>query len=201
MPKTSPQYEQSKREHILDGAAKVFARCGYGQATTDQICRELELSKGALYIYFKSKEELFTAVLQLIFDRRYAAMAGAFASEDPVSVKFEKLLGRLGGLVEPDDTLFIRLWVEGFLQSEQIAGLEAIKTESRQRFDSLLQGLLREGQSAGMISKEMDVAGASMVMMATADGLMLHSLVKDWGIDAARVQTILRATFRQFLIQ
>jgi AcrR family transcriptional regulator len=199
MPKISPQYEQTQRRRILDGAARVFAEHGYGLTTVDQICQALQLSKGALYIYYPSKEELFIAVLQVIFERRYASLAGAFHPEDALRVKFEKLLDRLGGLVDAEDTLFLRLWVEGFLQSQHMPALEALKTASHRQFDDLLQGLLREGQASGEIDAGLDLSGAAEVLMAVADGLMLHSLVPGWGIGPARVRSILQDTFSHLL--
>jgi len=64
MPRTTAAYEQAQRERIIQGAAIIFATHGYRQTTMDQIAQTLEMSKGALYIYFKTKEELFTGLCQ-----------------------------------------------------------------------------------------------------------------------------------------
>jgi AcrR family transcriptional regulator len=51
------------RQEILDAAVRVFARRGFAAATLDEIAQEAEFSKGALYLYFPSKEDLLFNVL------------------------------------------------------------------------------------------------------------------------------------------
>jgi AcrR family transcriptional regulator len=194
MPRITPQYEQAQAQRIIAGAAQVFAERGYRQTTIDQIGQALQLSKGAIYIYFKSKEDLFVSVLQSIYDQRFNLLSTAFQPEDSIQVKFEKVLDRLCGLVSRDDRVFIRLWIEGFLESEHIPRLETIKTHSRQHFQQLLYGLLQEGQRAGEIDADLDLSSAVDAIIALSDGLMLHSLVQGWGIDPARVRKILHDT-------
>jgi AcrR family transcriptional regulator len=195
MPRISPQYEQAQEKRIIAGAAQVFADCGYRQTTIDQISQALQLSKGAIYIYFKSKEDLFVSVLQSIYEQRFNLLSTAFQPEDPIRVKFEKITNRLCGLVSREDRVFVRLWIEGFLESEHIPRLEAIKTDSRRHFQQLLTGLLQEGQRAGEVDPNLDVSNAVDAIIAVTDGLMLHSLIQSWGIDPDRVREILHDPF------
>lgn len=194
MPRISPQYEQAQEKRIIDGAAQVFADRGYRQTTIDQISQALQLSKGAIYIYFKSKENLFVSVLRAIYQERFNLLSTAFQPDDPVRVKFEKIIDRLCALVSHENHIFVRLWIEGFLESEHIPGLEAIKTDTRRNFQQLLIGLLREGQRAGEVDPNLDVSSAVDAIMAVSDGLMLHSLIPGWGIDPDRFRKILRDT-------
>ena len=53
---------QERREAILNAAARVFAERGPSQTTMEDIADEAEVSKGTLYLYFKSKDELFVAL-------------------------------------------------------------------------------------------------------------------------------------------
>jgi len=153
----------------------------------------LHLSKGAIYLYFKSKEELFVSVLQSIYTQRFTALSTAFQADDPILVKFEKIIDRLSGLVDREDRLFIRLWIEGFLESERMPTLQAIKTESRKQFHDLLCGLLLEGQRAGVVSSSLDPSATAETLMALSDGFMLHSLVEGWEINPARLRSIFRS--------
>lgn len=50
--------KQQRREEIVQAAEKVFFSKGFELATMDDIAAEAELSKGTLYLYFKSKEDL-----------------------------------------------------------------------------------------------------------------------------------------------
>jgi TetR/AcrR family transcriptional regulator, repressor of fatR-cypB operon len=51
------------RKEIMAAAVKVFARRGFGSATLDEVAQEAEFSKGALYLYFSSKEDILYNIL------------------------------------------------------------------------------------------------------------------------------------------
>ena len=54
--------KQLRREEIVLAAEKTFFSKGFDLSTMDDIAEEAELSKGTLYLYFKSKEDLHMAV-------------------------------------------------------------------------------------------------------------------------------------------
>lgn len=91
MPRTSIEYEQAQQKRIVEGAARVFAENGYRLTTIDQIAQALQLSKGAVYIYFKSKEELYVAALAAIYERRFTILSTAYSENDRILVRFEKI--------------------------------------------------------------------------------------------------------------
>src|SRR5260370_2843863 len=62
MPKVVPEYKEAAKSRILDAANRVFAEKGYHEATMDDIAKRLGVSKGAIYLYFASKEDLFEAM-------------------------------------------------------------------------------------------------------------------------------------------
>ena len=61
-PKVSEEYVESRKRDILDAAAACFARAGLHRATMDDICTQAGLSKGAVYGYFKSKDDIVSAL-------------------------------------------------------------------------------------------------------------------------------------------
>ncbi|MBC9933139.1 TetR/AcrR family transcriptional regulator [Chitinophaga qingshengii] len=53
-----------KRTHILSTAQKLFQEKGLGMVTMEDVARAAGMGKSSLYYYFKSKEEIFDAVLE-----------------------------------------------------------------------------------------------------------------------------------------
>ena len=53
-----------KRQQIIDGARRVFIDMGFDAASMNDITREAGVSKGTIYVYFASKEELFEALIE-----------------------------------------------------------------------------------------------------------------------------------------
>jgi AcrR family transcriptional regulator len=64
------------RAQLLDAAYEVFARDGYHAATLDSIAQRADVSKGALYYNFDSKEDLFLALLEERLAARAADVTG-----------------------------------------------------------------------------------------------------------------------------
>jgi AcrR family transcriptional regulator len=84
--------ESAKRQQILDGARKVFLAQGFDGASMGEIARTAGVSKGTLYVYFDSKEQLFEVIAQ----QACAAQAEGVFSLDPADHDVEAVLTRLG---------------------------------------------------------------------------------------------------------
>jgi len=52
-----------RRTEIIDAARSVFARKGFARGILDEIAREAGIAKGTVYLYFRSKKEIYKAVL------------------------------------------------------------------------------------------------------------------------------------------
>ncbi|HYY91990.1 MAG TPA: helix-turn-helix domain-containing protein, partial [Candidatus Dormibacteraeota bacterium] len=59
MPKVVPEYKEEAKTRIIEAANRIFADKGYHEATMDDVAKQLGVSKGALYLYFPSKVDLF----------------------------------------------------------------------------------------------------------------------------------------------
>ena len=64
MPKISDDRKTERREQILEGARRCFAEHGYEGATVVRLEREIGLSRGAIFNYFPSKEDLFVELAE-----------------------------------------------------------------------------------------------------------------------------------------
>ncbi len=68
-PPTGPLPRAARQEAILRGAARAFARAGYAGTSMEDIAAASGITKLIVYRHFDSKEELYRAVLQQVFDR------------------------------------------------------------------------------------------------------------------------------------
>jgi TetR/AcrR family transcriptional regulator, transcriptional repressor of aconitase len=62
MPKVTEEHVDARRRQILSAALRCFARQGFHRTTMQDIFREADLSPGAVYSYFKGKDELIAAI-------------------------------------------------------------------------------------------------------------------------------------------
>ena len=85
--------DSAKRRQILDGARAVFMDLGFDGASMGEIARSAGVSKGTLYLYFPSKEELLKAVIQHFLGAEIeAGVQEAAAADGPTAQVMERLL-------------------------------------------------------------------------------------------------------------
>src|ERR1700748_1307563 len=56
--------DNAKRRQIIEGANQIFLARGFDAASMADIAKAAGVSKGTLYVYFKSKEQLFASIVQ-----------------------------------------------------------------------------------------------------------------------------------------
>ncbi|HET8816996.1 MAG TPA: TetR/AcrR family transcriptional regulator, partial [Pseudidiomarina sp.] len=64
MPKLAAEELTKRKQHILNAAARCFSEKGYYHATMRDVLAEAQLSSGAVYHYFPSKETILSALAQ-----------------------------------------------------------------------------------------------------------------------------------------
>jgi len=75
--------KKERREQILRGAATVFLERGISAATMEQVARAAGVSKGCLYLYFQSKDELFLTIALQVLGDLGARLEAVEAQEHP----------------------------------------------------------------------------------------------------------------------
>lgn len=79
---TRKQKQAHTRSCLMRSAARVFARRGLEQASIDEVAEDAGFTKGAFYANFRSKEELFLAMLDERFAQRVEEIDEVLASDD-----------------------------------------------------------------------------------------------------------------------
>ena len=88
MPRLTRKEKQAHtRTCLMESAAKVFARRGLQQASIDEVTEDAGYTKGAFYANFKSKEELFLAMLDERFTERIEQIERVIAGEGTAAEK------------------------------------------------------------------------------------------------------------------
>jgi len=89
MPKPSYQRRKEDRpQEITEAALQAFAEKGYAATRVEEVAKRAGVSKGLMYLYFKTKEELFKAVVKSVVVRRVDQLIGTIESTDLSSEDF-----------------------------------------------------------------------------------------------------------------
>jgi AcrR family transcriptional regulator len=166
--------KELRREAIIDAAEKVFFSKGFSSATMDEVAETAELSKGTLYLYYKSKEDLLLAVHLRGEEVMYRLFKEAVSTNEPT-------LKRIINLGEAYYRFFLdhRDYFRSFqfLESPQLHKqaseemLAACQTEG-QKVWQLVSGLIQEGIDEGLFEPDLDPIQASIILWSSGNALM-----------------------------
>jgi AcrR family transcriptional regulator len=175
MPKVVPEYKAQARARIISAASAVFRRKGFRAATMDDIAREIGVSKGALYLYFRTKNELLSAIQE--------------RSRDFVIAKWEHLIeeGDIAeGIVGPLDAVFAGdvspgLWHELMAASASDPELRDLLSKDSRGDRRVMQRFLRRLQERGRIPKDRDIGVLTDVVFLLIRGSVAELLADGRG--------------------
>ncbi len=187
-PKVTEEYKQTVREVILQAAEDLFACKGYHETSMDDIVKESGLSKGAIYGYFDSKQEIFLALSDKCIESELVAMRSAFSPNDSASKKLEKSaeihLDGIGRSVE-----FCRMSVECRIEAPRIESLQQRMENRYEMVHNFIAEMVREGIRKGEFRHDIDPDAVSSIIHATLDGLNLHRATTGKDFDLKKFKT------------
>ena len=191
-PKVSQEYLEARRQEILSAAIRAFSRYGFHGATLEHIREEAGLSRGAVYHYFKSKEEIIEA-LQTGWASADAAFSGTVAQEQPVSEQLAVFLeASFSRLLAPEmhdaNRLGLLLWAEALLNTRIADG----QAELADAWRGQVRELVEQAQHHGYVDPNLDSSAVTFVLGSLVLGFVTQIA---WGPheEASGAGSVLRA--------
>lgn len=155
-----PPKSHGQRDRILREAAKVIARVGYQECSLASIARGLDLSPPALYHYFPTKQSIFTEIAMTTVRGIYDYVSGTVDREQPFAVQLHAMMLAHAGYFD-DHYWMMNATIAGYggIARREIEHLTEFEGY-RQRYEKLLQDILRGGTRSGEF-RPMDVRAVS----------------------------------------
>lgn len=196
MPRVSDAYGQRQRERIIEAAAACFSERGYHQTSVQEICDAARLSKGGLYTYFPSKDELLAAVVQESFLGMLAEAQAAAAGAGTAVEKFERVAAMVESRLtsgRPSPVHSPQLQLEIWAEASKNSRLRELCSQSYARWTAFIAGLLRQGIGQGLIRSDVDPEAIAAILIGAFDGLSLQESITRTQPDWGRVMATLRS--------
>lgn len=151
MPKTEEQCQQIRedtRNRILKKSSLYFARNGFGDTKIGDLARHIGIGQGTIYLYFKSKEELFEEIRKSAENLDEIKRLKMLAKL-PVSAKtkIEKLSSEMEKKLKNDEEYVVKITILSQLLLEQKENLY------KNDLYKILAEIVRQGQKEGTVAK------------------------------------------------
>jgi len=200
MPRVSQAYLDAQRQVILDAASRCFARNGIHATSMAQICEEAALSAGAIYRYFKSKQDILYAVFasQRENSARASESSGPSADADPVE-SIQRGIAQMFHIVDDPDLamehrLSLMIHAEALRDPSVAKDYTRLHRQVSARFSESLKAL----QKTGALDQELDVEYLIWAFITMYQGFRVHKLL-DPSLDTNRLSRIAESFFALML--
>jgi AcrR family transcriptional regulator len=191
MPRVSQAHLDARRRQILDAARRCFVRNGFHATSMQDVLVEANLSAGAVYRYFRGKDEIIAASAGETVAEVAGALDAAFGADDPPPL--DEVLGAAFLAIERVDAeqgfarLALQVWGEA-VRSPALT--EMIRGEVPRLRDTLTR-LIRVYQDRGLMAADAPAEQVAQVLVGLLPGFVVqHALLGD--IDPAAFRAGLR---------
>jgi len=166
--------KEARREDIISAAEQIFLEKGFVSTTMDEIAESCELSKGTLYLYYHSKEDLIVAVSMRGMEIMNNLFKGAVSTGEP-TIKLIENLGEAYYAFFKNHRAYFRLFY--FFESPQFhtqvsAGMkEMCMVHDRKTWD-LVTDLIKKGIQEEMLHKDLDPLEVAIMLWSNSNGFL-----------------------------
>jgi AcrR family transcriptional regulator len=151
MPRVTEDHKAQRRDQVLTAAWKCFARSGFHGTSMAEIIAESQLSAGAVYLYFRSKEDLIAATASMALGMARDLIRQLSAGEDPAppDAVINRLLDLLIALNDDHGGLLFPVAVEAWSEASRNPSISETAREFLDNIVEELGGLYGRWADAG----------------------------------------------------
>ena len=192
--------KEQRRQDILDAAEKIFFRKGFQDTTVDDIAEQAELSKGTVYLYFKSKEELASAIVYHGISIMNDAFRKASDSREKGIEKIEEIGKAFFTFYREhtDHARFMRSLGQLRQQGHSCGQQKKIAKKSGEGMQIMAEAITA-GQKDGSIRKDLDPLMTALALAAFSQGILEMITLKGDAVEAVLNRKI--SEFTDFTFQ
>ena len=190
----SQSKKDQRKYQILDAALEVIVNKGYEGSSMSDIVKKSNLSKGAIYWYFKSKKEVYLELVNHWVHYYSPTLNHIIEDNQPASVQLKELFNYFITQYETDQTVFKAVAVFWSL-----AGRD---NDFKEKFDkvyseffTLIENIIIKGVEKNEF-KNLDTKIAALSIMVNIESTIWFALFDDFGVSATKYMT----TITEFIL-
>lgn len=172
-PKVSPQYKIEIRGKIIKAAIDAFSKYGFDRTRMDDVAKTADLSKGTIYLHFKSKEDLFYAICENNLAETKRQISTLFVKKEEIVSEIE----RYYDLFRKKMTATERVFFETVAESARNEELQKALYKQRMNVFETAIGWVNLQIERGFFRKNIDANAIAVGLVSLYDGLTVNKLL------------------------
>ena len=175
-----------KKRQILLAAAQVFAEKGVRNTKIADLARAAGIGKGTIYEYFRSRDEIFVEVVNLIMGDMESRLREELAIAKPPDEKLRSMTNIVFTSFDQFSrdmaSLFVDIWNEGIRGPSEggqgLIDLKQLYDDVRREYAQVIDDGIKTG-----CFREIDSHAAASTILGSIDGLILQWILNPEAID------------------
>ena len=187
MPKVSAAHGQEVRERIIRASLRVFAEKGFHRATMQDVVRESGLSVGAIYTWFRGKDELILAGCDLITDQEVGELAARLDGVEGFRERLATAIGFYFDQLDFDRAVAggPRLLLEAWAAADAEPAIREMLQRRRREVVGAAVAMLHDGVARGLMPPWIEIGPLADGFGALLDGIGLLAMEEGAGYRRA----------------
>lgn len=172
------------REKILDAAEELFSRRGFAGVGLSEIAEAVALGKSTLFHHFRSKAQLYAAVVERILGEIEQHVTRALAAGGSPSTRLDRWMDAIIDLLGQRPS-YSRLLLRSLFEDDELSGALEEERQANERLARVLEGIgnvLREGMASG----ELRAASIPHTLQSLIGIVIYHFASGDFGAELLR---------------
>jgi AcrR family transcriptional regulator len=183
-PKVPQAYLDARRAEILEAAWKCFTEKGFHNTTMQDIYQATNLSPGAVYNYFSSKEDIVVASVKEFSNWSVSSLT-SLISENPDKSIIKVIQYWLSTIKQNDIGKGISIQLDFYSEATRNSRIREAMLQSQDATHDKLIELIKHNQQAGVFNAKLDPLSIARAIMGMVFGIMIHkSLDPNIDLDA-----------------
>ena len=183
--KTQKQLQSERtRQRIIQAAAELFVRKGFNGTSIADIAQAVDLTKGALYHHFESKDKIFFAVVEMVRHTWNKAVVRDVLKADHALDRLATLIDNHAQLVQENDTLcLVMASLVTDTDLDDNSEFAVALGEVYQKLLKFIERIVEKGQTVGEIRPDLDAQQVALIvigMLRATCCRMLNHLSEDY---------------------
>ena len=190
-------FKKEKEEAILEAALKIIKDKGFHRARMSDIAKAANISYGLVYHYFKTKEDLFEAILYRWWESLFQLMKDINKAQYDVQNKLRHIIQYFLDTYQSNPEL-VNIFITEI--SRSTSNLTADRLEYFKKFMSLTEAIITEGQENETLRKDFKARYLTYIFLGALEAFVSTMVLADQNIKGnAQKKRIAESILEVFL--